>query len=204
MVQILNDLMKTIDDYLPKNAIPKVRELLEEHDFILKIVNQRSTKHGDFRKLTSGKYQITINNNLNPFQFLLTLIHEIAHHITYQSFGRVKPHGNEWKRTFKELMLPFLNPDIYPTHILPHLAKYLINPKASTDSDPNLALAMKCHQKESHKKYIFELVQGSDFTFKKKNYRILEKKRTRYLCLEINTNKKYLISQNAEVTPIEN
>lgn len=194
--------MKTIDDYLPENAIPRVRELLEAHDFILKIVNQRITKHGDFRKLKSGKYQITINNNLNSFQFLLTLIHEIAHHVTHQEYGRVKPHGKEWKLTFKQLMLPFVNPAIYPKELLPPLAKYLINPKASTDSDPQLSLAMKCGQKESHKKYIFELELGSAFVLKKKNYRILEKKRTRYLCSEIDSHRKYLISQNAEVVPI--
>jgi SprT protein len=194
--------MKTIDHYLPENALPRVRELLETHDFILKIVNERSTKHGDFRKLKSGKYQITINNNLNPFQFLLTLIHEIAHHVTHQKYGRVKPHGKEWKLTFKQLMLPFLDPAIYPKNLLPPLAKYLINPKASTDSDPQLSLAMKCGQKESHKKYKFELKLGSTFVLKAKSYRILEKKRTRYLCSEIDSHRKYLISQNAEVVPI--
>ena len=194
--------MKTIDNYLPQNALPRVRELLEEHNFILKIVNERVTKHGDFRKLKSGEYQITINNNLNPFQFLLTLIHEIAHHITHQEYGHVKPHGKEWKFTFKKLMLPFLNPDIYPAELLPPLAKYLLNPKASSDSDPQLALAMKGPKKESHKKYIFELKHGSSFVLKKKSYRILEKKRTRYLCLEIDSDRKYLISQNAEVVPV--
>ena len=76
--------------YIPQKAISMVQFLIEQHHFTLKIVNQRQTKHGDFRQLPNGKFQITINNNLNQYQFLLTLVHEIAHHITYQKFGRVK------------------------------------------------------------------------------------------------------------------
>ena len=117
-----------------------IEYLIEQNNFTLKIVNQRQTKHGDFRKLANGKFQITVNNNLNKHQFLLTLVHEIAHHITHQKFGRVKPHGKEWKTVFQHLMLPFLKPEIYPTKILSHLAHYLKNPKASTDSDVNLSL----------------------------------------------------------------
>nr|WP_313791522.1 SprT-like domain-containing protein [Lacinutrix neustonica] len=54
---------------------------------------------------------MTINENLNHYKFLITLIHEIAHFEAYKAFGRyIKPHGLEWKRTFQKLMLPFINP----------------------------------------------------------------------------------------------
>ena len=82
-------------DYIPEEAIPLVQDLIEQHNFTLKIVHQRQTKHGDFRKLPNDKFQITINNNLNKEQFLLTLIHEIAHHIVYQKFRRGSA---SWKR----------------------------------------------------------------------------------------------------------
>ena len=81
---------------MPENSIEFIEGILEKEKISIKIVNQRQTKHGDFRRLSSGQYQITINNNLNPHQFLLTLIHEIAHHVTFQKYGRVKPHGKEW------------------------------------------------------------------------------------------------------------
>ena len=104
--------------YIPEEAIPLVEYLIIEHKINLKIVSERQTKHGDFRRLPNGHMQITVNNNLNPYQFLLTLIHEIAHHVTYQKFGRVQPHGKEWKTVFQHLMLPFLQPEIYPKNIL--------------------------------------------------------------------------------------
>ena len=118
-------------------------DLLDKHPCYLKIVNNRKTKHGDFRKTPDGTYQITINYGLNPYRFLLTLIHEIAHLVTYKKHNKVKPHGIEWKLNFQHLMLPFLKPEIIPNDLMPLLANYLKNPKASTDADVNLSLALK-------------------------------------------------------------
>ncbi len=190
--------------YIPEEAIPVVEYLIEQHNFILKIVNKRQTKHGDFRKLPDGKFQITINNNLNKHQFLLTLIHEIAHHVTYQKFGRVQPHGKEWKAVFKYLMLPFLHPDIFPNYILLHLANYLKNPKASTDSDVKLSLALKDYKKEDGKNFIFEVSYGSLFRFKKSIYKRGNKRKTRIECLNTENNRVYLFNQNVEVEIISN
>ena len=78
------------------------------------LVKKRKTKHGDFRKLASGKIQITVNENENPFRFLITLLHEIAHHIAFQKHGfRIAPHGREWKNAFSSIAQPFLIPSIF-------------------------------------------------------------------------------------------
>jgi len=176
--------------------------LLEKYHFQLKIVNNRATKHGDFRKLANGNFVITINNNLNPFQFLVTLIHEIAHHVTYQKHGRVRPHGKEWKFHFQQLMLPFLHPSIFPHEILQPLANYLKNPKASTDSDVKLSLALRQNKASKGKCFIFELPLDSSFLYKERIFKKGPKRRTRYECLEVDSKKVYLFNQNAEVTEI--
>ncbi len=186
-------------NFIPEKAIPFVQFLIDEHSFDLKIVNQRATKHGDFRTLPNNRFQITINNNLNKYQFLLTLVHEIAHHVTHQKFGRVQPHGKEWKTVFQHLMLPFLQPEIYPKEILPHLANYLKNAKASTDSDVNLSLALRGNVAETGKKFVFEISFGSLFLFKDTIYKRGNKRRTRYECLNMQNKRVYLFNQNAEV-----
>lgn len=185
--------------YIPQKAIPFVQLLIETHNFRLKIVNQRQTKHGDFRKLANGQFQITVNNNLNKYQFLLTLVHEIAHHVTHQKFGRVQPHGKEWKTVFQHLMLPFLDPEIFTKEMLPFLANYLQNPKASTDSDHNLSLILKGNRAEKGKRFIYQIPIGSYFEFKNTRYKKGPKRRTRFECLKIATNKIYLFHQNVEI-----
>jgi SprT protein len=185
--------------YLPLDSVSLVNELLNKYPHKLKIVNQRHTKHGDFRLTKNREYQITVNNNLNPYQFLLTLIHEVAHLVTHLNSKHVQPHGKEWKQNFQHLMLPFLHPDIYPKEILPHLANYLKNPKASTDSDVKLALAMKQFSEKSDKNFIFEVPFDSKFVFKNRIFRKGNKRRTRFECIELKTKKLYLFNQNAEV-----
>jgi len=191
--------VQILQPYISENAIPLAKYLIDTYKINLKIVNERQTKHGDFRTFSNGRTQITVNNNLNPHQFLLTLIHEIAHHVTYKKFGRVQPHGKEWKTVFQHLMLPFLRPDIYPKNMLPHLANYFKNPKASTDSDINLSLALKGGIAEQGKTFIFEIPAGKTFQYKDTLYQKGVKRRTRFECLNLSNKKTYLFSQHAEV-----
>ncbi|MBP1838966.1 SprT-like domain-containing protein [Formosa algae] len=193
-----------LQSYIPENSIPKVQELLahDKLDFIVK--QERKTRHGDYRKLPNGRHLITVNSNLNPYRFLITLIHEVAHFETFQAYGaHVKPHGKEWKYTFQHLMLPFINPDVFPKELLPLLAKHFINPKATSDTDHILSLALKQYDENSDKTYIFEVPEGSLFKiyngrqFKKGNKRV-----KRFECIEIKTGKKYLFNPNVEIEVI--
>jgi hypothetical protein len=192
-----------LHNYLPKESVNLVENLLNEYHFFLIIKKNRKTKHGDFRLLKNGKYQITINGDMNQYRFLITLIHEIAHlktHLENKSIIRqIKPHGIEWKLNFQQLMLPFLNPKIFPENILRVLANYLKNPKASTDSDAHLSLVLKNEDPLSDKSYIFEIPEKSKFEYNNRIFVKGNKRRTRYECTEIKTKKVYLFHQNAQV-----
>jgi len=191
----------TLQNYIPEQALLQVLDLLKHDNLVIKIKNERKTRHGDYRKLPNNKHQITINANLNHYRFLITLIHEIAHFEAYQNHGRyIKPHGKEWKRTFQHLMLPFLNPIIFPEPLLPMLAKHFKNPKATSDSDATLALALKQFDAPNNKTYVFEVPLGS--RFKLYNGKVFQKgnKRTkRFECVEVKTGRLYLFNPNAEV-----
>lgn len=190
-----------LENYIPEKAISKIIKLLEHDNLVVKIKKERKTRHGDYMRLPNGKHQITINSNLNEYRFLITLIHEIAHFEAYKLYGRfIKPHGIEWKRTFQHLMLPFLNPEIFPNGLLPLLAKHFKNPKATSDTDTILALALKQFDEPNNKKYIFEVPLGEHFkSYNGKIFKMEKKRVKRYECVEVKTGRLYLFNPNAEV-----
>ena len=192
-------------DFIPPAAQPMITELLAIDHLVVKVKNERKTRHGDYRELPNGKHQITINSNLNIYRFLTTLIHEIAHFEAYRRHGRfIKPHGKEWKQTFQHLMLPFLRPEIFPLELLPLLANHFKNPKASSDTDTKLSYALKQFDESNDKTYVFELPLNT--TFKLYNGRVFKKgnkRRKRYECVEISSGKLYLFNPNAEVELLE-
>lgn len=187
--------------YLPPHAVAPVFDLIVAHRVHLKVVHQRVTRHGDYRKGPEGKHEITINANLNPYKFLITLIHEIAHLVAFEKFGRnIKPHGPEWKYTFQQLMVPYIRPEIFPGVLLPLLARHFKNPSASSDVDVTLTLALKQFDPQNDKNYIFEIPYGSRFRIH--NGKIFQKgalRVKRYECLEVSSGRMYLFHPNAEV-----
>ncbi|MDT0556922.1 SprT-like domain-containing protein [Patiriisocius hiemis] len=191
----------TLSKYIPQASVTPVLELIKSNNVHLKIVNERKTRHGDYRKLPGGQHQITVNSSLNKYRFLITLVHEIAHLVAFHKFGRnIKPHGKEWKYTFQALMLPFIRPEVFPSNLLPLLAAHFKNPKATSDTDARLSLALKQYDPENDKNYIFEIPLGATFRlyngkiFKRGNKRV-----KRFECLEVSTGRVYLFNPNAEV-----
>ena len=195
---------ETLQKYLPERATDPVFELIKLNKVYLKIVNERQTKHGDYRRLPSGQHVVTINYTLNKYQFLITLIHEIAHLVAFEKYGKqIKPHGNEWKYTFQQLMIPFINPEVFPSDLLPVIANHFKNPKASSGTDAQMAIALQKYSKDSGKRYIFELLPGTHFRID--NGRIFQKgdkKIKRYVCVEVSSGRSYLFQPNAQVEPI--
>ena len=124
------DLVK-LHQYLPKQAVDQVLHLFNQEHLKVDIVPHRRTRHGDYRRLIDGTHVITINQGENPYRFLLTLIHELAHFKAFSHYGRmIKPHGIEWKNTFRQLMLPFLRSEIFPETVLRPLAHYFDRPSS--------------------------------------------------------------------------
>ena len=197
---------KTLQKYLPERAVASCAELIEQNHVHLKIVNERLTRHGDYRRMPNGNHKITVNATLNKYRFLITLVHEIAHLVAFEKFGRrIKPHGREWKKIFQYMMLPFIRPEIFPPSLLPLLANHFRNPKASSSTDAQLSIALKAFdQGQIDRTYVYEIPLGSTFriyngkVFKKGNQRV-----KRYECVEMATGKMYLFQPNAEIELIQ-
>lgn len=190
--------------YLPEHAVDLVFELVKAHEVHLKIVTERATRHGDYRRNQDGSHAITVNSNLNKYRFLITTIHEIAHLVAFKKYGKnIKPHGIEWKQTFRLLMLPFINPAIFPNEVLPIVANHFKNPSASSDTDAILAMTLKKFDAPSDYIFVDELPLNS--YFRMKDGRVFKKGKLRvklFECTDIHTNKVYLFKPNAQVEPL--
>ncbi|WP_431163941.1 SprT-like domain-containing protein [Flagellimonas beolgyonensis] len=191
-----------LQKYLPERAVDPCFELIKTHGVHLKIVDHRVTRHGDYRKMPNGLHLITVNASLNKYRFLITLIHEIAHLVAIETYGRrIKPHGAEWKRTFQHLMVPFIRPEVFPMQLLPIIANHFKNPKASSSTDARLSIALKAFdEKERNNSYVYELPFGSVFRlYNGKLFQKGERKVKRYECVELSSGRVYLFQPNAEV-----
>ena len=90
--------------------------------------------------------------------------------------------------------------EIFPNKLLPFLAIHFKNPKASSDTDTNLSLALKEYDAPNDKNYVFEIPLGSRFRiYNGKIFKRGLRRVKRFECIEISTGKVYLFNPNAEV-----
>ncbi|MGY6742498.1 MAG: SprT-like domain-containing protein [Cecembia sp.] len=195
--------LEAFKKHVPESAVDYCFQLWKEKPFNFYITRDRSSKLGDFRYRRDRKVQtISINYNLSPYQFLITYIHEVAHYRAFERYGwRIRPHGPEWKLTFRELMLPVLSDKVFPKDVYLVLVRHMKNPKASTGADLLLAKVLKPYDKNfsPDKSLLIDLPLGEIFSLQGRRFRKDQIRRTRVVCEELSTGKKYLISAHAEV-----
>jgi len=199
--------LSSLSDFLPANTYGMVEPFLMHHKVHLTITKSRATVLGDYRNAFAGKaHRITVNGNLNSYAFLITLLHELAHLITFLRFGhRVAAHGSEWKQQFAELLKQFLQSKVFPPDIHDQLLRSLKSPAASSCADDGLMRVLRKYDPVRQGYCLIEeLSIGSRFMIK--NERIFvrqEKVRKRIKALEIDTGKVYLFSPIYEVKILE-
>ncbi|GGC07064.1 hypothetical protein [Dyadobacter sediminis] len=193
--------------HVPQAAISYCEQLYHTFHFSFALSRPRKTRLGDFTVKAGFVPRITVNANLNPYHFLITYIHEVAHCAVHQNYNRrlkkrVAPHGKEWKREFSELLLPVLNENIFPADILSALVRYAKNPAASTGGDPVLYNAIRKydeHALHSGKTTLVQLNEGADFVFQDRLFVRGSLRRTRVLCRDKKSQRLYTIPANALV-----
>jgi len=200
-----NQISSVLKKYIPDQAVPKITEWIFEYKVKLIITRSRQTKLGDYcyKGPEKGHY-ITINHDLPPFEFLITLVHEFAHLKTFVKYKySVLPHGAEWKKEYKECMLPFMQMNIFPPDILHALHKHIHNPSAASCTDVFLQKVLNFYRKTNDAEVMLEyLPERSLFEYRNKVYRKEQKVRKRIMCVCQETKRKYLFQPLVPVSPV--
>lgn len=196
-----------LKNYLPDGSFDEVCHYLMYYKVQLTITRERKSVLGDYRNSYQNKnHRISVNGNLNPYSFLITLLHELAHLFTFERYGhRVLAHGQEWKNEFSKVLAQFLAKHIFPADIQRTLIKTLQNPAASSCADTALLRVLHQYDKKKDGITLIEtLPEGAQFTIKGGRIFIKEERiRKRFKCKELATGKIYLFSPVYEVQAID-
>lgn len=193
--------------YLPEGFESMVATLLLKYPVRFAIKAPRNTKLGDYRPPVGDEkhHRISVNGDLNRYSFLITTLHEFAHLETFLSFGpRVKPHGEEWKQTYRKLLWPAITSGLLPKVIENALMRSLSNTKASSCSDTQLSRVLRQFDaRPTDALTLEELPKNATFALQGRHFRKGDLRRTRFLCEELASRRSFLIHALATVQHIE-
>jgi len=203
----MNDNLAFFQKHFPESTTEYCFNLWKEYQFKFKVTRPRQSKLGDYCYRRDRGHQITVNANLNPYSFLVTYIHEVAHLQTFKQYGnKPKPHGKEWKRYFKETFQPLLKPEILPIELINPLTEYLKDPAATTQGAKPLMNALRQFDANVDLDSIVltSIEAGENFELNGRIFIKGELRRTRFLCTDQQSGKRYVITANALVKKCNN
>lgn len=200
--------MHALAGFLPAGSFEDVVAYLNRYKVHLTVTRRRKTVLGDYRHAMHGRnHRISVNSNLNQFEFLITLLHELAHLLTFEQFGnRVEAHGREWKHAYGQLLLHFIAKKIFPPDVELALHKSVLNPAATANGETELILTLRRYDAVKREGYfpVAELPAGALFTTDDKRiFQKGEKRRSRFVCTEIKTGLKSTFSPVYEVRLVQ-
>jgi SprT protein len=196
-----------LNQFLPEGAFEQVAPFFKSHTIHLTLTHERRSVLGDYRHPVADApyHRISINANLNPYSFLITLLHELAHLFTFVHFQhKASPHGKEWKTQFRHILIPFMGKRFFPSDVEKALLAYLHNPAASTCTDLGLYKALyRYDEPKPGFRMLDELPLNQVFeTEDGQQYQKLEKLRTRTRCSNLSNGKVYLFQGIVEVKAV--
>ncbi|WP_027386811.1 SprT-like domain-containing protein [Chryseobacterium gregarium] len=190
--------VQSLEKYLPQNTLQYLKDWFADYYIHIKVTRNRNSKLGDYRKLPDHSHEITINSTLVPQLFFFVLTHELAHLIAFEKYGRtISPHGNEWKETFRQMLLQSIN--VYEENLRPIMVKFSKSPKANFMASPDLVKYFHIENQDDNLIFIEKLEKGDFFIYRNEKYLLEGLIKKNYLCKNLATGRKYSFKPLARV-----
>ena len=190
--------IQSLEKYLPQNTLKHLRIWFSDYYIHIKVTRNRNSKLGDYRKLPDNSHEITVNSTLTPPLFFFVLTHELAHLIAFEKYGRrISPHGNEWKETFRNMLIESL--EVYDEDLRPIIVKFSKSPKANFMASPDLVRYFHTEKQDDSLRFIEELQKGEFFIYRNEKYLLEGLIKKNYLCKNLATGRKYSFKPLARV-----
>ena len=200
------------DDWMarvPPGTEARVRTLLTGRRVVVKLSRPRRSKLGDHRPPGRGRphHRVTVNDDLNPYAFLTTLLHEIAHVTTWERLQprvRYAPHGRDWKREFAAILAPFVADAALPEDVAAALGDFMRRPAAASCTDRGLVLALARYDRPAPGlRRVEDLAAGSVFRVESgRLFRLGPRLRSRYRCFAEPGGQEYRVHGLSRVAPV--
>lgn len=208
---------RILANHLPAEAVEWVYNYLNLYKVHFHITRERMSKLGDYRwpRPDHPFHEISVNGDLNPYLFLWVFLHEAAHletHVKYSSPSPTphsplpSPHGHEWQEEYRRLLVA--NSHLFPSEVQPLLKKYTRRIPLSHPVGKKIEETLHHYDPDydpsSPTLHLDDLQSGARFSLKAKpdmRFQAEERRRTRWLCRNLDNGRQYLVNGSAEVIP---
>lgn len=196
----------TLRRHLNEDAVDWVYNYFTRNNIFLHITRQRTTKLGDYSWPQRGRkyHKITVNGDLNPYMFLWVFLHEAAHFETRLRLGgSVQPHGHEWQAEYARLLRE--NIAFFPAEARDSIVRYANHIPFVRAIGRQIEETLHHYDKGYFSEavtHLDDLPVGSIFRIKANPailFRSDERRRTRWLCTDTATGRRYTVPAAAEV-----
>lgn len=202
---------RILANHLPAGAVDWVYDYLNLHKVHFHITQERRSKLGDYRwpQSAGGRdhpfHEISVNGDLGPYRFLWVFLHEAAHLETHLRHGHsVQPHGHEWQGEYCRLLREHLA--FFPGEVQPLVARFArrvpMERAVGRQAEEALRRFEPGYTAEAAPLTLDRLQPGVRFRLRSKPallFEAQERRRTRWLCLELTSGRQYTVNGAAEV-----
>ena len=191
-------------EHIPGNSLETVTGWLDQYPVALTVSRKRNSKMGDYRPpAKNARHRISVNGDLHPYAFLVTLVHELAHLVIWEKYKRrARPHGEQWKAQFRVMLQRLWEEEIFEDGV-----SDIVNDFSSGKISYrmfNLRFEKLVHQMspDEEESLLGDLPQDAVFSIHNgRRFIKQEKVRTRFRCKDLKNGRIYLISPLAKVHP---